>query len=298
MKKILLIHSGRAYLPEVKAYQEYFSVRGGFEVYDSKEVREFSLGDFDIFWHFMGLNFRKHDIFTVHEYQSLSCGQLASLKDFIKRKCNSTPNLRVFQNEHIMEKLNFHDHVLFCFRDMGVHDRFFDQRGKKEYDFVYLGNVSKERKTERLLRKFKTDLRDRTLLVIGGVPPAVHKEYSSVPNILFTGSMDYYDVPKYAVRACYGINYVENRLPYSMQTATKVLEYCALGLPVITTSYPWVNWFERRHGARFYKVDENLENLLVRDIEAYPFRIPDVEVYRWRSVIERAGLYDVLAKAL
>lgn len=293
-----MIHKGKAYFPEIKAYEQYFSDKGSFEVCDCIRLGQYSLKDFDVAWHFMGLHFRRQDLFTVHEYQSLSCGSLTGAKDFVKRKFNATPDLRVFQNEYIRGSLNFADEVKYCYRDMGVDERFFGQRSKKEYDFVYVGNVSRERNIHKLLDKFKTDIRTMTLLVIGEVPAEVYKRYKAATHIIFSGRIDYYEVPKLAARARYGINYIENKLPYSMQTATKLLEYCALGLPVITTSYEWVNLFEQKQDARFYRVDENLNNFDIKAIQTFSYKIPNVEAHKWRNIIDRSGVYDILVHAV
>jgi glycosyltransferase involved in cell wall biosynthesis len=293
-----MIHSGKAYLPEIRAYEQYFSDKGSFEVCDCATLGQYSLKDFDVAWHFMGLHFRRQVIFTVHEYQSLSCGSFTGTKNLVKRKFNAIPDLRLFQNEQIRSSLNFDDEVKYCYRNMGVDERFFVQGGKKEYDFVYLGNVSRERGTYKLLDKFKTDILSMKLLVIGEVPAEVYNRYKAAAHITFSGRIDYYEVPKLAARARYGINYMENKRPYSMQTATKLLEYCALGLPVISTSYEWVNRFEKEQDARFYKIDENLNDFDIKAIETFSYKIPDVEAYKWRNIIDRSGVYDILVHAV
>ncbi len=293
-----MLHGGKAYLPEIEAYEQYFGDRELFEVFDCMSLQHYSLKDFDVAWHFMGLDFSREKIFTVHEYQSLSCGRFNGVKDFIKRRLNVVPDLRVFQSEHIRRSLNFKDSVTYCYREMGIDERFFGQTGQKDYDFVYLGNIGKERGVCRLLDKFKSDIRSMTLLVIGDVPAEIYRHYKVATNIIFSGRVAYYDVPKYAVRARYGINYIENKWPYARQTSTKLLEYCALGLPVITTSYEWVNRFENRHHARFYKITEDLNNFNIGEIEAFPYTIPEVDTYEWKNIIENSGIHDLLVRAV
>jgi hypothetical protein len=42
------------------------------------------------------------------------------------------------------------------------------------------------------------------------------------------------------VQARAGLNLVPAHRPYTVQTSTKVLEYLAVGLPVVSNRYPWM----------------------------------------------------------
>lgn len=289
--KIAFINNGKSYLPEIKAYTDYLNKRGfsAMEVYsDQKEVIE----KFDIVWKFMGLDMKqdnKHQ-FYIHEYCSLSVGKLSKQKDLLKKYLNCKPTGRLFLNEELYQRMNFKDNLPYLKRDMGISHSFYTNQDKKDYDFIYLGDTSKSRKLNNLLTNFKTQNRDQNIIVIGSISNELYKNFKSADNIIFTGKINHEDVPSVASKAVYGINYVPNIFPFNIQTSTKLLEYCALGLKIITTDYNWVNQFEENRGARFLKVDEDLTNFTRDRIEKFDFYTPNVEDLRWENIFENIGL--------
>jgi len=294
MKKILCIHPGVAYLPEIEAYKKYF-MRYDIEFIDCvKDLNnKFDETKYDILWYMMGFYFKKNNKPKVHDYASLSTGKYPFIKDMIKKFFNVKPNLRLFLNDSIKNIYKFNDNVPYLIRDMGVDEIFFkDYNIVKKYDFVYVGSIAPERKTSVLLRKFAQELKNYTLLVIGKVPYEIYKNYRSVDNIIFTGKVDYKEVPQMALQAKYAINMVPDIYPFNIQTSTKLLEYCALNLKVITTSYKWVNEFEDRYNARFFKVNENLDNFDIKKIEFFDFKIPDVKELEWNKIFDRIKLFE------
>lgn len=49
-----------------------------------------------------------------------------------------------------------------------------------------------------------------------------------------------------------------NRLPVAMQTSTKVLEYLAVGLPVLSNDYPWARTAAAQHPGRIQLLADTL----------------------------------------
>lgn len=292
MKKILCIHEGKSYLPEIDAYKKYFAAYGDFQFIDSiKDLNGiYEVGDFDILWYIMGTDFKAVNMPKVHDYASLSTGNMQTVKNLAKRVFNKTPNLRLFLNDHVKNTMNFTDSVPYLIRDMGVDKSFFIKSVKKEYDFVYMGAITEERKIPQLLYKFKSDLKSKSILVIGEVPLHIYKEFSSSSNIIFSGKLTYKDVPRLASKAIYGINMVPDQSPFNSQTSTKLLEYCALGLKVITTQYQWQKEFENRNSAHFFKIDEKLEKFDLNAIENFKFKTPGVEDLEWSNILDSLEL--------
>jgi len=181
--------------------------------------------------------------------------------------------------------------VRYCFRDMGIHRKFLQARNStKEYDFVYIGSISKERKIDRLLAKF-TMRNNGKLCLIGEVEDDIYKAYKNNADIIFTGKVPYSEVPEIASKAVYGINYVPNKYPYNIQTSTKLLEYLALGLKVITTDYKWVRKFEEKYGCSFYKLDERNFDIDINEVNKYEFISKlNIEDFLWDNVIEKSGI--------
>jgi glycosyltransferase involved in cell wall biosynthesis len=184
---------------------------------------------------------------------------------------------------------------------MGIDERFFQYRdSEKKYDCVYVGSISRARGIPQLLEHFKHNYKYNSLLLIGEVPDEIYNQYSRIENITFTGNLSYEDVPKYASQAIYGINYMPNKYPYNLQTSTKLLEYLAMDLQVISTDYFWINHFMKENQLNFIKINENLENLetLMKNHEIIPNQFSKVEKFKWTNIIEQSGLEDKLIKLI
>ena len=293
IKKILCIHSGISYLPEIEAYKKYFK-KYNIEFTDSyKDLNNnYNIDDFDLLLHIMGTDFMNNDKPKIHDYTSLSTGKYTFIKNKIKRYFNQKPVLRLFLNENVKNKMKFNDGILYLIRDMGVDNNFFNIiDAKKKFDFVYLGSVTKDRKIPELLYKFKNELQSSTLLVVGSVPYDIFDSFKSVGNITFSGKVKYEDVPKLVSTADYGINLIPNIYPFNIQTSTKLLEYCALGLKIITTNYKWANEFENKYSGSFFKIDEDLNNFKIEDIKSYNFKTPNIDELEWISMFDKIDLH-------
>lgn len=295
MRKILFLRSEKVFLPEIDAYIKYFNKTKEFKAYDSSKIgNNYNTKDFDIIWEFKGLGGLKvKDQILIHEYASLSTGLFPLFKNILKAKINPRPDLRVFLNENVKDGFKFKDNVDYCYRDMGIDENFLKIKNeKKEYEFVYVGTVCKEREIDRLLKEFQ-EKKPGKLCLIGNVEDNLYNKYKSNKDIIFTGKVSYSEVPEIASKAVYGINYIPDKYPYNIQTSTKLLEYLALGLKVITTDYKWVRQFEETHNCSFYKIAYNDMKLDVKDIEKYEF-ISNFkpENFLWNNVIERSSIMN------
>lgn len=296
MKKILFNRSERAFLPEVDAYIKYINKRNDFVAYDSSKLLDYKLNDFDVIWEFKGLGgIDVENQILVHEYASLSTGKFPQVKNFVKSRRNIKPDLRIFLNENVKEGFYFNDNTEFCFRDMGIDKMFFEQSEiKKEYDYVYVGPIVKERELDKFLEKFvKKD--NGKLCLIGNVDEDIYNSFKNNKNLTFTGKVPYAEVPKIASKAVYGINYIPDKYPFNVQTSTKLLEYLAMGLKVITTDYKWIREFENRHNCAFYKLNYSNLEFDRDDIEKHNF-ISNFksEEYLWDDVIEKSNVINKL----
>lgn len=299
MKKILFVRSENAFLPEISAYIDYFNKTESFIAYDSSKLESgYNINDFDVIWEFKGLGGIKvkHQI-LVHEYASLSTGIFPKIKDILKSLLNPKPDLRIFLNKEVKKGFKFRNQVDYCYRDMGIDVQFIQMKeNKKEYDFVYVGSVCKERGIDKLLESF-TKKENGRLCLIGDVEADIYERYKEVKNIFFAGKLPYEQVPKLASKAIYGINYIPNKYPYNIQTSTKLLEYLALGLKVVTTDYKWIREFESKYDCSFYKFDDNNFNFDIEDIRKYDFKLNfNSENYLWEKVIRDSQIESKLLK--
>lgn len=301
MIKILFIRSEKAFLPEIDVYIDYFNKIDNFTAYDSSKLKSYDINKFDVIWEFKGfrgIKKNKNQI-LIHEYASLSTGSFSKIKDYIKSKLNPKPDLRIFLNSNIKKGFKFNDDVSFCYRDMGIYRQDINTSYiKKEYDYIYIGSICKEREMDKFLEAF-TLKNNGKLCLVGNVEDEIYDKYKSNKNLFFTGKVSYKEVPRFLSKAEYGINFIPDKYPYNFQTSTKLLDYLACGLKVITTDYKWVREFEKNNNCSFYKLNYNNLVFDKEDIEKYNFLNKFVvEEYLWENIIDKSGIKNKILELL
>lgn len=296
MKKILMLSSGKAILPEINAYKKYIT---DYQIVDSRELDIIDFNEFDIIWKFMGIDFiKKKDIPVIHEYASLSTGKFPKLKNEIKRVFNIKPKVRIFLNKNVKNEFGFNDKIPYIYRDMGIDKCFFINNEKKNYDFVYVGSMSNDRQIVNILEKFAKGMKTSSLLMIGEPEKELYEMYKNFSNIIFTGKLKYQDVPQIASQAEYAINYIPDRYPYNLQTSTKLLEYVAMNLKVITTEYFWVNEFEKEREMKFYRISNDLRELDEKALRNFNFKNTNIKDRLWKNIIDKSKVKEQIYKII
>lgn len=291
-----MLSSGKAILPEIEAYKKYIK---DFMIIDSRSLDNVDFNEFDLIWKFMGTDFSlKKEIPLIHEYASLSTGKFAKIKDKIKRIYNVKPQLRLFLNENVKNGFAFNDNIPYIYRDMGVDESFFLKNELKNYDFVYVGSMSSDREIVKILEKFAKDLKTSSILLIGEPEKALYETYKKFSNIIFTGKLKYKDVPSVASQAKYAINYIPNKYPYNLQTSTKLLEYVAMDLNIITTNYYWINEFEKQRKMKFFKISDNLDELTIEKVKCFQFINNDISDLKWKFIITKSGINEIIKQLI
>ncbi len=291
------VHLGDAYLPELQAYAAYVRAAG----HEAQVHRQIDTlpSDAAVLWWMCGqvsgeLAGRYPAAFHIHEYASTSVPPLAWLKDRVKRVRQPRPQYRIFQNEWVRQRMGFDDAVPCEFRDMGIAPEFFDVQQatvEPEFDFVYLGEM---RRLQHFLPVFEGIAQaGKSVLLVGELPEDLGRRLKPHAGLKVTGRVPHSDVPAQLRRARIGLNLVPNQLPYTRQTSTKLLEYCAAGLPVVSTDYVWVRAFERQHGARFAYLPfhAHAASCAARvgsTLEQQSCVVPDVSMLAWPRLL--AGL--------
>lgn len=299
---IHFVHSGDAYLPELQAYVAFVEAAGHqAQVHrDSASVPT----DATVLWWLCGQVSlasaqRFAAAFQIHEYASASVPPLAWLKDCVKRWRQPQPDYRLYQNEWVRQRLGFADGVLYEYRDMGVAPEFFDAPVppiEPEFDYVYLGEM---RRLRHFLPLFDALARlQRRVLLIGDVPDDLKQRLQQHVNLVFAGRVPHSAVPAQLRRARCGLNLVPDEVPYSEQTSTKLLEYCAVGLPVLSTDYIWVRRFEQLHAARFAYLParasvDNYQALLAAPLQQ-PAQAPDLRALAWPNLLGRLRVWQLI----
>ena len=295
---IAFVHSGRSFMPEVNAYIKYFSSRNiSCVVTTPGELKNTAR---DVEWFFLGLDYStpQKGIIRIHEYTSLSTPPVAGLKDFIKQKINTRPHYRIFLNAYVQEGMGFTDDVPFGFRDMGIQAEWLETDiplREKKVDFIYTGDVSAQRKIPELLQLFTTaSWRERTILVISQRYGELQQQFKRYPNISFTGPLPHQEVRDRLLTARYAVNFIPDMAPFNGQTSTKLLEYAAVKLPVVSTRYQWIKAFRETYGGEYFFLEAGLGNFNWQAISHFNYSFPNLANWTWEKQIERSGIVAFL----
>ena len=298
--KIAFIAGTKAYLPERYAYQDFFKEQGHeLDIYSAIRAIDKEV-DYDFIWIMMGTHFGSLSQFknVIHEYQSIPIDKSnfkAGAKGWIKKKFTALPNLRIFKNQAVKAYFNFQDDIPFLYRDMGIKKCFLTQDiVPKIYDFVYVGEISEDRNFDQVINVFANKLDAYSLLLIGKIPAYYSKAINSRKNIHAIGNIEYYKVPSFLSQCKYGLHYVPNRFPFNLQLSTKLLEYCATGLKVVTNRMDYIDDFEKEHQANFYKFADDFSDFNTKEFEEFKYQTPKLESFEWNQVISKSGILEKL----
>lgn len=300
-RTVHFVHAGAAYLPELAAYEAHLATLGHHSQRHSSPATV-PVGA-DVVWWICGRVHATHahrlrHSQQVHEYASASVGRWPRLKDWIKRWQHPRPQHRVFLNEWVRERMGFADGVPQSLRDMGVPPHFLQAQpqGAPEFDLVYLGEMSRLLAFGDALRAINAaGLR---LLLVGQVPPALQALVSQLGGVHCVGRVPQQAVPPWLLRARAGLNLVPDRLPWSRQTSTKVLEYLAIGLPVLSNDYAWARQMAAQHPERMVLMADTASASHWRAaVDALPAGAGDRSVWQtlaWPAVMARLPVWQAL----
>lgn len=300
---IHFVHLGDAYLPELQAYVAFLQATGH-QAQVHHQIASLP-SDATVLWWMCGqvgpeLAQRYPSAFQIHEYASASVPPLARLKDRVKRWQQAVPDYRIYQNQWVRERMGFDDALPYELRDMGVSPAFFAPptvATEAEFDFVYLGEM---RRLRHFLPVFDALAQTgRSVLLIGQLSDALRQRLPRQLNVSVTGRVPHEQIPMLLRRARYGLNLVPDQQPYTEQTSTKLLEYCAAGLQVVSTNYPWVRQFEQRYDARFaylpWRADAAAyDTALGQALNQQFLRTPDVRSLAWPALLAQLQIWREL----
>ena len=300
----MLIHfvrNGPAYLPEIDAYVDFITSHGHQAlVHPSSDSVPLNA---QVVWWMCGRVSssearRLRNAFHIHEYASASAPPHAWLKDQVKHWTQPKPDYRLFQNGWVRERMGFNDGVPFALRDMGVAQAFLDAAAPArltphEFDLVYLGEMNRLLPFVPLLQSIHEA--GRTLLLIGDVPDDLRAQLPA--SVTCVGRVPHAEVPQQLRRARLGLNLVSNTEPYNQQTSTKLLEYCAVGLPVVSNDYAWVRYFAAHYQGNLHELRDDpstWQPSFGEALEAYPYVVPDVRALAWPQLLAKLALWKHL----
>lgn len=286
MINLAIIDSGKAFLPETNAYLLYFN-----ELTEKKIIaRKFSSiaeadewADIIIFYGGIIPFWTKLKAKLIIEYHSLSTGRYPRLKNIIKRLVNKKANGYIYLNDAVKTGY-FHGNNKFRIRGMGFDSLCLSLRSTpKDYDLVYLGSLRE--RVEFFVNNFAQ--KGYRVAVIGCEKKDFIKPHR---NVDFFGKVSNAEALRIAARARYGLNFTPNVYPYNIQDSTKLIEYSALGLSVVTNHYAWVYSYEKELNTEFSPIEcfELPENNTVK--------VPENKLTQrsWGNVIKNSDIISLI----
>ncbi len=295
---IALIHPGKALLPSLEVYQRFLP-QNGYEVATLENPPPEMLEDFLIEWHFMGSDWvrEKKGRIKIHEYISASVPPFARVKNGLKKRWNVLPDARIFGDPLVKEEMGFRDNLPFLFRPAGVDASFFTiHPHPAEFDLVYSGAMDSVRNLIPWVARFLNQLPDARLLMVGQPSVGLWKAFRKHPGVTFTGRVPYAEVPALLCKAEYGLNLIPNRYPFNIHLNLKLVEYCAVGLKVISTPTAWVRQFERQRQGRFFYLEDKGVALSWEQLRNFSFATPPVDDLVWDRLLETSGILALLER--
>jgi hypothetical protein len=295
---LAFIHSGKSFMPEIAAYQNYFE-SAGLKTVVLINPSQVEMAPHEILWFFMGMqpalsSLNKKKI-IIHEYCSASTAPFARWKDLVKKLANPAPTLRITLTPAHEGVVFPADNVPLIVREQGVHPFFFTKKNNiKDYDFIYTGSALKIRKTGKWLHRFLHTFPAARILLVGNHEPEIIKQFTANSNIQFKSQVPVDFLPELLSSAHFAVNYVPDVYPFNIQPSTKLLEYCAAGCRIISNRYAWVDAFAAKTKAGIFFIDDNFENLSSKNLEQFDFVAPPMPGYQWKDIFEKMRLQRYL----
>lgn len=281
MLKIIIEKGEKSFLPEAQAYKQYFESHG-FSV-SIEKPNKYNPDEFDIILLFHGYHpfWKKYPKWIIGEYHSLSTGRYPRLKNLLKRLINVRSNVTVFLNDQVRSGMYFYPSKKNAFRPMGYYTNHIQVKNTKKFDIVYAGS----------LRRGVEDSIIKLANMGFKVAVAGNSHHISNKNVINFGRVNIAEAYEIIASAKYGLNITPDKYPFNIQDSTKVIEYCAMGLGVISNKYEWVTKFEKERKAKFLDI-YSIKNK--EDIENFNFITPDVSDLAWNKLMNDSKIIEKL----
>jgi glycosyltransferase involved in cell wall biosynthesis len=297
--KVLFVHTGRAFLPELPAYIAELERRGHrADVIERTPVAD-DVGAYDLVFRFGGLlrSLPGSDVPEVHEYHSASTTRWPRLKNVAKSVLGVRPVGRVFLNEFVRAQFSFSDGVPSIYRDMGASSAFLHVRERTadvRYDVVYAGSISgRPGLLETILTLARSGL---SVGVAGNATREVAARMAHEPGVEFVGLIAIDDVPEFVAMGRCGLNYCPDVYPLNRQTSTKVVEYLVAGVPIISNTYSWIDEHAGEHGYSYVPIDRVARRSDIDRLEGGTLSREAAERFTWGRVLEDSDFVAFLQR--
>ncbi|BBL19385.1 hypothetical protein F939_00553 [Acinetobacter radioresistens DSM 6976 = NBRC 102413 = CIP 103788] len=287
--KLGIVHSYDSFYPETKAYLKYMTnINSNIKIEIFSNIKDADeKSDIVIYYGGYLPFYKKIKSKLIIEYHSLSTGSYPRIKNFIKRRFSAKAQAYIFLNENVKTELGFYGNSkAYYFRSMGYDDDIFNiaKNNFKKYDFVYMGSVHRY----GVMEVIKNIANKGFSILVIGCNLETYTELKSIKNIFPHRKMDQKEMFELASQAKYGLNYTIDQYPFNIQDSTKLIEYCAMGLKVVTNRYKWVDFFEKDIGANFLNLEAFFRDKNI--IKEFDFCNGNIQKYKWSNVIKESNI--------
>jgi len=282
--KIYIVTTGRAFNSEALAYQDFFQSHGHQCVIGPRKSP--TLSEFDVAVLFNGLNpfWHQYPRVVVEEYHSLSTGRFRQMKDLAKRVLNRRGDVKVFLNDYVREGMFYRPSAEHVRRPMGFFDIAKNGEAEKRFDIVYAGS-QRSGLSETVVGLASLGL---TILMVGSFSGIEH------PQIKIQPPVGPKDIPALLDLASIGLNFVPLTEPFVHQDSTKLIEYAARGLGILSNSYFWIENFFDERGGKYLPLEEVTD---AQSVRRFGFEAPRVDDLAWPVLLRESGLLTNLSRA-
>ena len=295
MEILYLVHQNKSSLPELEAYSDFLKTYFSVFVVTFNEVLLCDTSKAFV-WLFMGFSAKKINCkFLIHDYRSLSTGNFSRFKDKAKRVLNQKPNLRVFLNEQLKNEMHFNDGIPSIIIDMGIRLDILKRVRKPDafnFDYVYVGDISPQRNSEKLIKFLLSNYSDKKIAVVGSYDKSITDKFPN-NHITYFGKISIEKVYEIINVSRICICYIPNKYPYNIQTPTKLLEYIAFQKEIILNFYPLVEKICRKFELEL-SLNSNSE-LLNASISPKYLTDEHLELLNWEKILQKSGLLDEIS---
>lgn len=285
---IVLVQPRKAFLPEFRAIGNYLVDQQNFDVLMTDDHSY--LSDPQVDAAFVSLGFiprlRNRRSVIVGRYASASTGFAYKFKDFAKRNLNLKFDFVLCQNQFVFRHAcGPRQEVLYL--PMGFFPELIQERKSAVFDAVYSGTVNRPGVEPTLMRLAQLGLK---VAVVGSNETVMaHSNIANLGQLPIQEVYEIYSVSKF------GLNLVPNKRPFAQQASTKLIEYVAAGLKVITTQYPWAQRFAAERNAGFLELTTETTR---REIETFEYSSPPIPELSWPNLLSSLNLSNVLTKSI
>lgn len=219
------------------------------------------------------------------DFPSASTGSFRKSKDWMKRNFSVRPDIAVSCGSYVKNAVA-PPIKLSILRQMGFFPEFLRLRQASEFDVVYAGTLRRPGVLRAIWKLSQLGMR-----VVVASPDSL----PSIPGVTFVGLLGADDLYELFSRCVLGLNVVPNSAPFAYQASTKVIEYSAAGLGIVTSFNHWVREFECKRGGRFLDLDNAKSK---RDLLTFPYIPADVSGLEWDTILRVSGLSQTIEQRI